>query len=175
MPVSAFGPTSGMTEEEIEAELAISSFQYVHSRKFWDAFSPGRNLKWSRPVRFSRQNVAKVPSKNGVYAFSIKAGNRALPLQRIVFYIGQAGGGNLSSRNTLRQRLPGYFSDERRRLRRFLDAFAGQVDFQFCILEAKPEVLVGIEQQLNDALQPPANQKDFSLNVRNARKRRLTT
>jgi hypothetical protein len=106
-----------------------------------------------------------------VYAFSIRARNVLLPSHRLIFYVGQAGGG--ASKNTLRKRFIGYFNESRERLLRFFEDYGGQIDFQYCILDADETDISSIEQHLNDALQPPANQKDFSVEVRRARRANL--
>lgn len=172
MPIAAFGLIDELSGEAIRREIAASRVDFYLVTSFWEAFAPGINLKWSRPLRFRKANAKRIPNEKGVYAFSIRASNSLLPAHRLIFYIGQAGGES-SSKNTLRKRFGGYFNDRRPRLTRFLEGYCNQIDYQYCTLDLDGADIKALEKQLNDVLQPPANQNDFSIKVGYARKANL--
>lgn len=172
MPIAAFDPVDRLSERDLRIELKMSTVEFVLSRSFWEAFAPGIDLRWSRPLRFSKKNKSKIPSAKGVYAFSIKCSNSSLPTHRIVFYVGQAGG-NPASRNTLKKRFSSYFFEKRKRLLRFFDDYEGHIDFQYCELDIDRKDILELEKQLNNVLQPPANDRDFSTKMKAAQKANL--
>ena len=172
MPIAAFKPVVSLSVTEIRKEIANSRVDFVLSRTFWEAFSPGIDIHWSRPLRFQKSNKTKIPTSKGVYVFSIRCSNKNLPSHRMIFYVGQAGG-NPSSNNTLRKRFSSYFNEKRERLLRFFNDYPCHIDFQFCELDMDADEILELESQLSDALQPPANQRDFSAKVRSARRMNL--
>lgn len=118
-------------------------------------------------------NSNEVPDdERGVYAFVLDASNHApspIPPVSCVLYIGETGD---SGSATLKTRLQHYRNKkaqrERPRIYGMLDTWGNSLIFYYATVTTGTSTKQ-CETELLDALLPPANNKDFSATVSNAR------
>ena len=153
MPTPAFS--------EAVRELKGYGLQYYLSPKQVENFEAPCALGW-KTVRMDRKKRLKIPSRKGVYAFSVRFSKGGIPPHRYTFYIGQAGHG---TNGTLRKRFGAYFHEKRPKLRYYFDTYEGYVDFSYSTVSSGTD-LKELEEALCDAVIPPAVQQDFSAQMR---------
>ena len=135
----------------------------------WQGYTPLTALTWHRIKYQSNQ----WPVQNrGVYAFVLDSGRLApghFPPHSTVLYVGETGN---TGQGTLKSRLQGYRNKkaqrDRARLWSILEQWGPHLLFYYATVP--PAVSTkDCETALLDALLPPANAKDFSATVTQAR------
>lgn len=133
----------------------------------WEGYPNSVNLNWNI-VKFEKGNKDYIPDSPGIYAFFIKPGIANLPENAYLMYIGKAGD---RSNNTLKKRFIQYtYETKRPKLYELFTKWKNYVYFCYAEITDPTSNLGDIEIELNDALNPPCNENDFSVDIRSARK-----
>lgn len=118
-------------------------------------------------IKFEKRNKDKIPTTPGIYAFFIKPKAANFPENAYLIYIGKAGD---KSKNNLRKRFIQYLDrlkyEKRPKLNIVLNKWKKYIYFCYSEIADSRISLGDIEIQLNDALIPPLNEKDFSVEVK---------
>jgi len=149
--------------------LKADNDQFCLSIRQWRKFSAPVRLRW-RSVPFSRSDAPSIPKMRGVYAFIITVTADDLPMNGYVTYIGETGD---DSQETLRSRFMSYFSEMRdcsRPVHYILKKYRRFLHFHYSKVPDRRRNLKHIEMILCDAMVPPYNVKDFSLEMRRGKK-----
>lgn len=171
-------PTVTVNQKEVNAYVADFS---RHKRSFilsptqWKQFKLATSLTWEQqPLCVS--NEAFVPEKRGVYAHSISLSMANMPPTNYVTYVGLVGDrkktGPKGDKRHLRQRFREYLKEMdtlgRPLVWEMLHKYKGFLLFHYAEVADYAVSLHQIETALLDAILPPCNQEDFSINIRQA-------
>lgn len=173
MPVSAWNDLAG---RDGEPEWAALGREYRNCKRTlilhvpsWHAYSPLQELQW-KWVKYDSSDRAD--DSRGVYAFVLDCSSLApdrFPPHACVLYVGETGD---QGSGTLRSRLTNYRNKKAQRDRaRVWDILQQWGDYLcFYFAAVGPGVSTKeCETALLEALLPPANKKDFSAKVTQAR------
>ncbi len=139
------------------------------SKTQWKRSKVPKTLKWNS-VRFRKAESTAVPASRGVYAFLIKFCSDGIPPHGYLMYVGETGN---DSQETLRSRFLGYFSEmqaKERSIHYVLCKYENHLYFHYSLVLDRRRNLKRIEAWLCDTLVPPYNVKDFSVEMRKAKK-----
>lgn len=132
----------------------------------WKKYPNTIEFDWNL-IKFEKKNKDKIPTTPGIYAFFIKPKVANFPENTYLIYIGKAGD---RSKNNLRNRFMQYVyglqSAKRPRLNTVLNKWKKYIYFCYSEITDLRYNLGKIEIQLNDALIPPLNEDDFSVEVK---------
>lgn len=141
----------------------------------WSAFTPAINLAWKCIPYDSSQQP---DDERGVYAFALDASKHTsfnLPPISSVLYVGETGD---AGKATLKSRLASYrnIKSQRERPRVFgmLKTWKDSLLFYYATVQTGVSTKT-CETSLLDSILPPANNKDFSAIVSNARNEALNS
>ena len=170
--------TPGINETAVRSyadDFSRHKRSFVLSPTQWKHFKMSTQLQWKQqPLKDS--SISLIPESRGVYAHTISADVANLPPTNYVTYVGLVGDkkkvGVAGDKRHLRQRFKEYLK-EREKLRRalvwdMLKLYDGFVTFHYAEVSDKTVSLLGIENALLDALLPPCNIEDFSINIKKA-------
>ena len=158
-------------------DFSIHKRAFILSPTQWKKFKLATPLKWEKR-RLSKANIKLIPENRGVYAHSISLDIKNMPPTNYVTYIGLVGDkkkkGPKGDNRHLRQRFKEYLK-EKEALGRplvwdMLSRYDGFVWFHYAEVPNYAVSLHGIETALLDALLPPCNTEDFSINIKKAHK-----
>lgn len=177
MPTAAW---SDLASGEGEPDWGPLSREYTTCRRTfilhvpsWENYAPQQNLEW-KSLQYDSDEEPE--DQRGVYAFVLEANRHTLapiPPFSLVLYIGETGD---TGNATLKSRLANYRNKKaqksRARVYNILDAWGASLTFYYAVVN--PSISTKMcERELLDALLPPANDKDFTARVSNARKAAL--
>jgi hypothetical protein len=118
-------------------------------------------------IKFEEKNKDKIPKTPGIYAFLIKPDIAGIPQNAYLLYIGKAGD---KSKNNLYKRFNQYLNglkySKRPKLTVALNKWKKYVYFCYAEVTDLRLSLSKIETDLNDALIPPLNENDFSVEIK---------
>ena len=149
--------------------IKADSEEFWLSPTQWRKSTVPQMLIW-KSVRFSKTKASSVPVSRGVYSFVIACCTKGLPQHGYLVYVGETGN---TSKETLRSRFLSYFSemkDQSRSVHYVLRKYQQYLYFQFCEVHDKRRNLRKVEESLCDALIPPYNVRDFSADMRAAKR-----
>lgn len=150
--------------------LLVFGRQFVISPKQLKKFSTVASLVWEK-VEFTSANKASIPKTRGIYAFVVEHNDFGLPPHGYVLYVGISGD---TSKRTLQIRYGDYLRDKRINKRANIHYMLNKWDeclfFHYAAIVDKRIKLSKLEKDMSDALQPPFSKKDFSAEIRQARK-----
>ena len=132
-------------------------------------------LTWKRQL-LDAKNATQIPTERGVYAHSIKIEVPHMPLTDYITYVGLFGDkkktGTKGNNRHLRQRFKEYIkeSDDLNRalVWGMLNQYKGFTWLHYAEVTDNSVSLAAIETAFLDALLPPCNQEDFSINIKEA-------
>lgn len=173
MPISAWvNIASGDGEPDwapLAREYKACKCTFILHVASWSEFNPATNLVWKCIPYDSSQQP---DDDRGVYAFALDASKHTsfdLPPISNVLYVGETGD---SSSATLKTRLAKYRNiksqRERPRVFNMLQTWKESLLFYFATVQHGISTK-DCERSLLDSILPPANNKDFSAIVSNAR------
>lgn len=165
------------TLEKRVARLAIALKD--HRKTFllyprhWKSFPKNISLKWNTQCCLKEAEAQSVPRQRGIYALVVHHPNTNFPSNNYLFYVGLVGDkkkkGIINNERSLKARFREYLREEKALGRalvwEMLRQFRGHVYFQFVTIPDKRIRLSQIETALLDALLPPCNEEDFSIEV----------
>jgi len=140
------------------------------SKTQWKRSKVPKTLVWNSVI-FRRSESTAIPATRGVYAFQIKYSSGGIPQHGYLMYVGETG--NRNSQETLRSRFLSYFSEmqaKERSLHYVLCKYEDYLYFHYSPISDRRRNLKNIEAWLCDTLVPPYNVKDFSVEMRKAKK-----
>jgi hypothetical protein len=148
---------------------------FILSPKQWKNFKLATSLTWEQEL-LCDSKVPKIPEKRGVYAHSISLKLANMPPTNYVTYVGLVGDkkktGLKGDNRHLRQRFREYLKEKeapgRALVWDMLSKYDGFMWFHYAEVPDHTVSLHKIETALLDALLPPCNQKDFSINIKQA-------
>lgn len=151
-------------------ELKIYAKDFTLSPKQLRTFSTTAKLDWKK-VKFTPGNHKSVPVARGIYAFVVEHNVSQLPPHGYVMYVGITGD---TGKHNLRRRYGNYLRDKlvdkRAGIHYMLNNWAASIYFHYAVVADKRYRLATLETNMTDALIPPYNSKDFSAEVRKAKK-----
>ena len=122
----------------------------------WSCFSTPVPLAWSS-VKFSPENMAKIPTTCGVYTFLVQPGIANHPYCSYLLYVGE------TTKQNFRARYKQYLEEQKavgdaRRIHvsDMLEKWDGYLHFCYAPIEKK-ELITKVENELLAAYLPPAN------------------
>jgi hypothetical protein len=153
-------------------DLAAHSFSRVLlSPTLWIKFKvASTKLTWKQ-LKYSSNNVSKVPAKRGVYAFLIRNALKqaAWPKHGYIMYVGIAG--HQKAKRTLRKRFSEYLTPselaKRHKLARLVRTWGNHLYFNYAVVPTKVN-LETVERRLLGAIVPPCNRGDLPIEIRGA-------
>lgn len=149
--------------------LKADSEEFWLSPKQWKKSKVPTSLKWSS-ARFDKADVLAIPKVRGIYAFAIEVCSHGFPPHGYVMYVGETGH---DSKETLRSRFLSYFAEmteQSRPVHYALLKYRKYLSFCYTRIPDKRRNLRKLETVLCDALIPPYNVQDFSLEMRRGKK-----
>lgn len=149
--------------------------QFILSPSQWNAFKPSISLSWTS-VPLCQSSISSVPKTRGVYAHSINISTDNMPPTNYITYVGLVGdrkpAGTRGNLRHLRQRFTEYLREQNTLIRplihEFLSTYKDHTTFHYVEIPDYTVSLHDIETALLDALLPPCNQSDFSINIKQA-------
>jgi hypothetical protein len=173
MPTAAWSDlASGSGEPDwvsLSREYSKCKRTFILHVPSWEGYAPQQVLAW-KSVRYDSHEEPE--DLRGVYAFVLEANRHTpapIPPFSLVLYVGETGE---TGDATLRSRLANYRNKKaqrsRARLYNMLDAWGASLIFYYAVVN--PGVSTkSSEIELLDAILPPANDRDFTAIVSNAR------
>jgi len=150
--------------------LKVYSENFTLSPKQLRGFGTTAKLEWKK-VKFTAGNRSSVPADRGIYAFVVEDNRSQLPPHGYVMYVGITGD---TGGHNLRKRYGDYLRDKvdekRVGINFMLNNWGPSLYFHYAVLSDKRYRLAILEAQMNDALIPPYSFKDFSAEIRKAKK-----
>jgi hypothetical protein len=148
---------------------------FILSPTQWKNFKLHTALNWKRQL-LEDKNISKIPTNRGVYAHSIRIEVPHMPPTDYVTYVGLVGDkkthGPKGNRRHLQQRFKEYLREKdilcRPVVWEMLNQYAGYTWFHYAEVSDYSISLHSLETMLLDALLPPCNQEDFSINIKQA-------
>lgn len=141
------------------------------SPMLWTRFKvASTKLSW-RQIKYSSNNVSKVPKKSGVYAFLIRNALKqaAWPPHGYIMYVGIAG--RRTAKRTLRKRFSEYLTpselSKRPKVARLVRTWGDHLYFNYAVVPRKVN-LETVEKRLLGAIVPPCNTGDLPAEIRGA-------
>ena len=118
---------------------------------------------------FQQEGGGKHSCFRGVYSFLIAFHSDGFPPHGYLMYVGETGN---KSKETLRSRFLSYFSEMKDQSRsiHYVLLKSKYLHFQFSAVSDKRRNLRKVEESLCDALIPPYNVRDFSAEMRAAKR-----
>lgn len=171
-------PQPAVNEATVDAYLADflrHKCSFILSPTQWKKFTLATQLNWEhRP--FSDQSITLIPESRGIYAHSISLNVGNMPPTNYVTYVGLVGDkkktGPKGDKRHLRQRFKEYLKEKselgRPLVWEMLKQYDGHMLFHYAEVSDYSVSLHQVETALLDALLPPCNQNDFSLNIKQA-------
>lgn len=158
------------------SDFTDHKLSFILSPKQWTQFQLATTLNW-KCEHLDASNVAQVPKTRGVYAHSIRVAVPLMPPTDYITYIGLVGDkktiGNKGNKRHLQQRFKEYLTETDKPGRplvwSMLSQYKGFMWFHYAEVPDESVSLTMIETALLDALLPPCNQEDFSINIKEAR------
>ena len=171
-------PSPAVNEKVVESYLSDflrHKCSFILSPNQWKRFTLATQLKWeTQPL--SKSSITLIPESRGVYAHSIRADIPNMPPTNYVTYVGLVGDkkktGSGGANRHLRQRFKEYL-EEAIKLKRplvweVLSQYGGHMQFHYAEISDYAVSLHHIETALLDAMLPPCNTEDFSINIKQA-------
>ena len=157
------------------ADFAIHKRTFILSPTQWNQFKLATPLIWQQQP-LSDIHTGLIPENRGVYAHSISSRNPNMPPNDYVTYVGLVGDkkqtGLKGADRHLRQRFKEYLKETdsfgRPLVWNILNRYKGFMWFHYAEVTDPVVSLHQIETALLDALLPPCNKEDFSINIRQA-------
>jgi hypothetical protein len=156
-------------------DFARNKRSFILSPKQWKQFTFATQLNWkSQP--FTKNSITIIPECRGVYAHSISVGIPNMPPTNYITYVGLVGDqkkvGPAGAKRNLRQRFQEYLKESvklgRPLVWDMLSEYDGHMLFHYAEIPDYSISLHQIETALLDALLPPCNTGDFSINIKQA-------
>lgn len=146
--------------------------RFILAPKQWSQFNISTSLVWKQ-VALQEKNIESIPKTRGIYAHSICISLPNVPPNGYLTYVGIVGDRNLNSASEnprhLRQRFKEYLGEQKKLNRvkvwEVLRKYADHMVFHYAEVTDTTVELTRIETALLDALLPPCNQKDFSIDI----------
>lgn len=137
----------------------------------WPDWPSIPHLDWQY-VQLRPGAIDSVPHQRGVYAFLVQPATANMPMLRYLLYIGITG---IGKRNSFRRRLAEYFREQRSKRGRpkvqyFMARWEGHLCFAYAAVPDRRRNLETIETAILDAIDPPFNDRDFSIRLGRARR-----
>ena len=155
--------------DNIVDELKSDMESFFFCKKRLREYEPIGFLSWDR-VKFVKSSAQDIPSERGIYAFMIEFVKDGLPPNGYIMYVGETGD---TSRRTLHDRFLSYFSEiktKTRPIHKILRKYRQYAYFHFSKVSDKRRSLKKLERKLCDALVPPCNVRDFSVDLKTAKR-----
>lgn len=132
----------------------------------WMAFDAKYGFQWTN-IPFGLASRDLIPKAPGFYCFFIGLPPSTLPPVGYPVYVGK-------TERTLRERYNEYLREQdksagRKRARKFLKIFEGELTFSYITFDGSPADVKAIETDLHDALQPSYSNTGFSADIRERR------
>lgn len=149
----------------LRSQLEQGEVTFTHSPEFWAQCSLPVHLEW-KPVQFTRNNQAKVPTrKGGVYGFVLRPSFVGPPNTAYLLYIGKTKGFKTRYRRYLFHQSPsGYKS--RPHIHDMLNKWPEHMWFYYAPIDDLA-LLDEVEAAIRDSCIPPFN-LDFKARVNTA-------
>lgn len=171
-------PPAAVNENAVRSyadDFARHKCSFILSPTQWKQFKLATHLKWEQQL-LSDSKIDLIPESRGVYAHSISLKMDEMPPTNYVTYVGLVGDkkktGPKGDNRHLRQRFREYLKEQttlgRPLVWDILSRYKGYVWFHYAEVSAYTVSLHKIETALLDAILPPCNIEDFSINIKQA-------